>query len=67
MASKKNGKFEWTTAKELKPIKVEDLVCKDCFHRGGRTDVCAAYHTIKPNSVLDGGDCNYYKKENTND
>lgn len=57
------NKFEWTEATAPKPVKMEDLVCKDCFHRSGRVDICAAYQRIKPISVIDGGDCDFYKKE----
>lgn len=58
-------KFEWnTTGESPKPVKQDSLVCKDCFHRGGRTDMCAIYQYCKPYTVLDGGDCDYYKRDN---
>lgn len=46
----------------------EDLICKDCQSRFDdtvmpcNTSKCEAY-TIKPDKVLDGGDCVEYKKE----
>ena len=56
------SKFEWADGEYPKPIKQEKLVCKDCFHRGGRTDICAVYQEVKPYNVLDGGTCKYYKE-----
>lgn len=44
-------------------IYLDNLVCKDCFHRSPRTDICAAYQAVKPKSVLQGGDCKHYKKD----
>lgn len=58
-----SSKFEWTDETAPKPVRMEDLVCKDCFHRSGRTDICAEYQELKPFSVLDGGSCPHYKKE----
>lgn len=49
-------------------IKNENLVCKDCRKKYDDTDMpcntskCEAY-IIKPDTVLDGGDCNEYEKE----
>ena len=57
------SKFEWTEENEVKPIRMEDLVCKDCFHRGVRVSMCAVYQDWKPDSVLDGGKCEYYKQD----
>ena len=54
-------------AQAIQPIQIKDLVCKDCFHRSPRTDVCAVYQNIKPKTVFDGGDCNYYQKEEQNE
>lgn len=45
------------------PIKNENLVCKDCFHRGGRVDMCGAFPYLKPGRVFKGGDCPEYRKE----
>lgn len=60
-------KFEWTKKEAPKPIKLKDLVCKDCFHRiEGRVDICTAYHRIKPYKVLDGGACAQYRKDDAN-
>lgn len=50
-------------AQSITPIRMEGLVCKDCFHRGGRVSMCAVYQDWKPDSVLDGEDCPYYRKE----
>lgn len=46
----------------------DDLVCKDCRNRfkdkeiPGNTSRCAKYK-IKPDKVLDGGECIEYDKE----
>lgn len=46
----------------------DDLVCRDCRNRYKdegmpcNTSVCEKYE-IKPDKVLDGGDCNEYEKE----
>lgn len=58
-----NEKFTWTGANEARPILLKDLVCRDCLHRSGRTDICAPYPDIKPTEIFDGADCDYYKKE----
>ena len=62
-----SSKFEWTKETAPKPVRMEDLVCKDCFHRGGRVDICAQYMNLKPYEVLDGGDCPHYRKEKKNE
>lgn len=59
------NKFEWNEKEAPKAVKQKDLICKDCFHRGGRIDICAAYPDVKPYRVLDGGNCTHYKKEET--
>lgn len=49
-------------------IKNENLVCKDCRKRYDDTDMpcntskCGAY-VIKPDEVLDGGECAEHEKE----
>lgn len=50
-------------AQSITPIRMEDLVCKDCFHRGGRVDMCGAFPNLKPGKVFKGGDCPEYRKE----
>lgn len=57
------SKFEWDEANAITPITMEDIVCKDCFHRGGRTDMCGAFPNVKPLKVLKGGECKYYKRD----
>lgn len=57
----------------FKPIRNNDLVCKDCKYRhddskiAGNTTSCDIYpnHT-KPNEVIKGGKCPYYDKEKGN-
>ena len=47
---------------KFEPIKNKDLVCKDCIKKYDDTKLpcntskCEAFD-IKPNEVLDGGDC----------
>lgn len=47
----------------------DDLVCKDCMNRFKdegmpcNTSKCAKYE-VKPDEVLDGGECNEYEKDN---
>ena len=49
-------------------IKNENLVCKDCLHKYNDTDMpcntskCELF-TIKPEEVLDGGECYEYEQE----
>ena len=49
-------------------IKNENLVCKDCRNKYDDTDMpcntskCEIFE-IKPDEVLDGGDCDEYSKE----
>ena len=46
----------------------DDLVCKDCRNRFNDEDMpcntsrCAKYE-VKPDEVLDGGECNEYEKD----
>lgn len=53
---------------EFAQIKNENLVCKDCRNKYDDTDMpcntskCEIFE-IKPDEVLDGGDCNEYNKE----
>ena len=49
-------------AQSITPIRMEDLVCKDCFHRGGRVDMCGVFPNVKPRKIFDGRDCPYYRK-----
>jgi hypothetical protein len=60
------SKFSWTENEAPTPIKQEDLKCKDCLHRGGRTDICAIYQQVKPTSILRGGGCKFYKLDKSN-
>lgn len=57
-----SNKFQWTEENAMKPIKMTDLICKDCFHRSPPTAICAVYPNCKPLKVLKGGNCEYYKK-----
>lgn len=52
-------------AQAITPIQNSNLVCRDCFHRGGRVDMCGAFPNVKPGKVFNGGDCPEYKKEKT--
>lgn len=53
---------------KFEPIKNKDLVCKDCIKKYDDTELpcntskCEAF-VIKPNEVLDGGDCDEYEQE----
>lgn len=50
-------------------ISNQDLVCRDCLYRyddsgiWGNTSKCEMYETMKPSSVIDGGKCDLYDKE----
>lgn len=47
----------------------QDLVCRDCLYRyddsviWGNTSKCEMYETVKPSTVIDGGKCELYDKE----
>lgn len=49
-------------------IKNENLVCKDCQYKYDDTEMpcntskCAKF-PVKPNEVIDGGDCHEYKEK----
>lgn len=53
---------------KFEQIKNENLVCKDCAFKYDDTDMpcntsqCEVFE-VKPDEVLDGEDCNEYKKE----
>lgn len=53
---------------KMEPIKNKDLICKDCIKKYDDTNMpcntskCEAFK-IKPNEVLDGGDCIEYEAE----
>lgn len=53
---------------KFEPIKNKDLVCKDCEHAYDdeiflcNTSQCDKFD-IKPDKVLDGGECDEYSKE----
>lgn len=59
-------KFNWGPQDTVKPITNSSLKCQNCELRSSRTDICGKYPGCKPISILLGGDCIYYKKENTN-
>lgn len=43
---------------------IKDMVCVDCYHRGGRADICSWYQQLKPYKVLfKHGPCIHYRKE----
>lgn len=50
-------------------ISNQDLVCRDCLYRyddrviWGNTSKCEMYETVKPSTVIDGGKCELYDKE----
>ena len=50
-------------ARSITPIRMEYLVCKDCFHRGGRMDMCGVFPNVKPGKIFHGEDCPYYRKK----
>lgn len=71
MAAKKlNALDEKFQKDELKfePIKNKDLICDDCKKKYDDTDLpcntskCEAFD-IKPDKVLDGGDCIEYERK----
>lgn len=70
VANKMNSLDEKFKKDQLKftPIKNKDLVCKDCMKKYDDTELpcntskCEVFD-LKPNNVLDGGDCDEYEKE----
>jgi len=50
-------------------IRNQDLLCRDCLYRYDDTKIpgniskCEIYEDIKPNEVLNGGQCDWYDKE----
>jgi len=50
-------------------ISNQDLVCQDCLYRyddtkiPGNTSKCEVYEDVKPSEILDGGQCDWYDKE----
>lgn len=54
---------------KLSLVTNNDLVCRDCTNRWDdaglpcNTSKCEKYQDIKPNEVLDGGECDEYTKE----
>ena len=53
---------------KFKPIKNDDLVCKDCIQKFDDTELpcntskCKVFD-MKPDEVLSGGDCDEYSEE----
>lgn len=53
---------------KVKQIKNKDLICKDCIKKYDDTELpcntskCEAFD-VKPDEVLDGGDCIEYEEE----
>ena len=70
MANKINPLDEKFKKDELKfePIKNKDLICNDCRHKYDDTNLpcntskCEVF-AMKPDEVLDGGDCIEYEEE----
>lgn len=60
-------KFIWEPQDSVKPITNNSLKCQNCKLRSSRTDICEKYPQCKPVLILLGGDCIYYKEENTNE
>lgn len=56
------NKFIWEKG-EVQPVKMKDLICKDCRHRSPKAAICAAYMDGKPAKVIDDEECEFYVKE----
>lgn len=58
--------IEKTYEVNFKPLTNDDLVCKDCNYNDAKipifTGKCEKYE-IKPSKVLNGGECEEYKKK----
>lgn len=63
--SKKQTKaYVESQAAAARPIETSDMVCVDCVFRNDyRSAICEQFPNCKPLKVIEGGECNEYKKE----
>ena len=48
-------------------LTMDSMVCKDCRKRSPKNGICLAYPDFKPKSILLGGHCKEYRKEEYRD
>lgn len=58
------SRFEWDEHTAPRLVRNEELICRDCRFRSGKSGICVKYPQGKPGSVFNSQRwCGYYSPE----